>query len=53
MTGMQPARISVVIATYNRSGLLLRTLRALAAQTWRRDMTEVVVVDNGSTDDTR
>jgi glucosyl-dolichyl phosphate glucuronosyltransferase len=43
--------ISVVIATYNRSGLLAGCLRSLADQLFE-DADEVVVVDNGSTDDT-
>ena len=45
--------VSVVIATRNRSVLLGRTLDALAAQRWPRDRMEVIVADNGSTDDTR
>jgi glycosyltransferase involved in cell wall biosynthesis len=45
--------ISIVIATRNRSVLLARTLRALASQRWPRPEMEVVVADNGSTDDTR
>jgi glycosyltransferase involved in cell wall biosynthesis len=45
--------ISIVIATRNRSVLLARTLRAIASQRWPRSEMEVVVADNGSTDDTR
>ena len=41
--------ISVVIPVYNDAALLRRCLEALAAQTRRAD--EIVVVDNGSTDD--
>src|SRR5436309_1290993 len=44
--------ISVVIPTYNRSGLLRRSLGSLAAQTLPRDAYEVVVVDDGSGDAT-
>jgi glucosyl-dolichyl phosphate glucuronosyltransferase len=44
--------ISVIIATRNRAALLGRTLDALAAQQWPRDRFEIVVADNGSTDDT-
>lgn len=43
-------RVSVIIPTYNRAGDLPRVLDALAAQSMP-DF-EVIVVDNGSTDDT-
>ena len=45
--------ISVSLATRNRAALLAETLDALAAQRWPRDRFEIVVADNGSTDDTR
>ena len=44
--------VSVVIATRNRSVLLGRTLEALAHQRWPRDRMDVLVADNGSTDET-
>ena len=44
------ARISVVVPALNDSPMLARCLGALANQTRRPD--EIVVVDNGSTDDT-
>ena len=44
---------SVVIATRNRSALLCRTLDALAGQRWPRERMDVIVADNGSTDETR
>lgn len=44
--------ISVVIPTYNRAKHLRRVLRALEAQDLAPDSFEVVVVDDGSTDDT-
>jgi glycosyltransferase involved in cell wall biosynthesis len=45
--------VSVVIATRNRRALLAQTLEALARQTWASDRFEIVIADNGSTDDTR
>ena len=45
-------RISVVVASYNGAATLGATLDALAVQTLR-DVAEVIVVDDGSTDDTR
>ncbi len=43
--------ISVVIATYNRAALLAECLHHLSRQHFKPD-DEVIVVDNGSTDDT-
>ena len=45
--------VSVIVATRNRETLLVRTLEALAAQSWPADRCEVIVADNGSTDGTR
>lgn len=45
-----PGRVSVIVTTFNRRPVLLRTLDALTAQTWA-DF-EVIVVDDGSVDDT-
>lgn len=42
--------IAVVIPTYNRSNILRKCLDHLEAQTWKNF--EVVVVDDGATDDT-
>lgn len=44
--------ISIVIATYNRSAELARTLGTLTRQTLRRERWECIVVDNNSKDDT-
>jgi glycosyltransferase involved in cell wall biosynthesis len=44
--------LSVVIPTYNRSQYLRATLDHLTRQRMARDRFEVVVVDDGSTDDT-
>jgi GT2 family glycosyltransferase len=43
--------VSVIIATFNRAGLLVRCLEHLARQHFEHG-DEVIVVDNGSTDDT-
>ncbi|SCL25655.1 Glycosyltransferase, GT2 family [Micromonospora nigra] len=45
--------ISVVVPTYNRAELLRGTLTALAGQRMPAAQFEVVVADDGSTDDTR
>jgi GT2 family glycosyltransferase len=44
--------VSVVVATYNRAARLSRLLEALRAQTHPRERFEVVVVDDGSSDET-
>ena len=50
---MEPApTISVIIPTYNRRDSLLRALDSLKQQTFSMDRLAVVVVDDGSTDDT-
>ncbi len=52
-TGMEKdPQISVVVATYNRSRTLSVTLRHLAEQTLDPSRFEVIVVDDGSPDDT-
>ncbi len=48
---MIPA-LSAVVCTLNRSGYLRKTLESLYGQTLPRAEYEVIVVDNGSTDDT-
>lgn len=44
--------VSVIIPTYNRNESVRRTLKSLAAQTMPFDKFEVIVVDDGSPDDT-
>lgn len=44
--------ISVVIPTYNRRAILRKTLLGFSSQTLNPDHYEVIVVDDGSTDDT-
>jgi GT2 family glycosyltransferase len=43
---------SIIITTYNRREALMQTLEALAHQTVSPDQYEIIVVDDGSTDDT-
>jgi GT2 family glycosyltransferase/radical SAM superfamily enzyme YgiQ (UPF0313 family)/tetratricopeptide (TPR) repeat protein len=54
MQAPSPARfaLSVVIPTYNRRAILRKTLLALMSQTCAPEKFEVIVVDDGSTDDT-
>jgi glycosyltransferase involved in cell wall biosynthesis len=46
-------KVSVVVPTWNRAELLARTIDKIEQQTLPRDLYEVLVVDNNSTDDTR
>ena len=50
---MSAPLVSVIIPTHNRKNALRRTLGSLARQTLPPDRYEVVVVDDGSTDNTR
>jgi glycosyltransferase involved in cell wall biosynthesis len=45
--------LTVVIPTYNRSTVLKRCLEALTGQTLSADLYEIIVADDGSSDDTR
>jgi GT2 family glycosyltransferase len=49
--GARPA-VSAIVCTYNRAGRLERALRALGRQTPPPGGMEIVVVDDGSTDET-
>jgi FkbM family methyltransferase len=55
MPSTQPSRptLSVVLCTYNRAELLRRTLDSLCRQSLDKALFEVVVIDDGSKDDTR
>jgi glycosyltransferase involved in cell wall biosynthesis len=45
--------LSVIIPTRNRASYLSGLLESLTTQTYRSDFFEVIVIDNGSTDDTK
>lgn len=45
-------RVSVVIPTYNCAARLVRALQSVAVQTYPADDIELVVIDDGSSDDT-
>src|SRR5262245_17648504 len=49
---MKPCRVSVVVATKNRSALLAEAIRSIQALQGPDLELEILVVDNGSTDDT-
>ena len=46
-------KISAIICTYNRSTYLQRSIQSLADQTFPRAHYEILVIDNGSTDNTK
>jgi glycosyltransferase involved in cell wall biosynthesis len=48
----RPLKCSVIIPTYNRAFLLRQTLESLARQSLPADQFEVLVVDDGSSDET-
>lgn len=51
-SGVAIPLVSVVIPTYNRSALLRRTLESLTLQALPAAQFEVIVADDGSSDDT-
>jgi glycosyltransferase involved in cell wall biosynthesis len=51
-TAGQAPRISVIVPTYNRCSMLQQTLESLAGQRFPSDEFEVIVADDGSSDDT-
>lgn len=44
--------LSVIICTYNRAGLLNKALGSLVSQTLAKDEFEVIIIDDGSSDNT-
>lgn len=46
-------KLSVIIPTLNRASLLFESLHSLKSQTLHEDEFEIIVIDNGSTDNTR
>jgi len=46
-------RISAVICTLNRAAYLAKAMESLVNQTYPKEYYEIIVVDNGSTDNTR
>ncbi|MBR5970433.1 MAG: glycosyltransferase family 2 protein [Lachnospiraceae bacterium] len=45
-------KISVIIPTYNMADTLVRAAESVCTQTYPASLTEVIIVDNGSTDET-
>lgn len=48
----QQIQLSVIMPTYNRSRLLRECLTSLSAQDYPGDRVEVIIVDDGSSDNT-
>lgn len=46
-------KITAIICTYNRAEYLRRSIKSLEIQTLDKDLYEVLVIDNGSTDNTK
>ena len=49
-SSLKPRLVSIIIPTFNRMGFLKDAIGSCLAQTWLQ--TEVIVVDDGSTDGT-
>src|SRR5215475_6510241 len=44
--------ISIIIPTRNRAGVLIQAMTSIAAVVTSKDPVEIIIVDNGSSDDT-
>ena len=53
MISAQVPIVSGILCTYSRSALLRRVLRSLSEQTLPRNQFEIIIVDDGSSDDTK
>ncbi len=51
--GSFKVKLSVIIPTRNRASLLQKTLYSITRQTFPKEVFEVIIVDNGSTDNTQ
>lgn len=49
---MEPTQVSVVIPVYNRGKILRNTILSLDRQSYPKSRYQVIIVDDGSTDDT-
>ena len=45
--------ISAIICTHNRASYLIKAIQSLVNQTLDKSLYEIIIVDNGSTDDTK
>lgn len=50
---MDKLEVSIIIPTYNRADMLGITLKSFIEQEYPKDLYEIIVVDNNSTDNTR
>src|SRR5437016_14663373 len=50
---MSPPSLSAILCTFNRAELLSQTLESILGQTLDRSNFELIVIDDGSMDDTR
>jgi len=50
---MSIIQVSIIIPTFNRSGMLIQTLNSLLLQDFPKEYFEVIIVDNNSKDDTK
>jgi len=53
MTEQEPLPLSVIICTYNRADLLKQVLESLRSQTLPQSEFEIILIDDGSSDNTR